>query len=368
MKIAQIAPIIERVPPRKYGGTERVIHALTEGLVKLGHDVTLFASGDSKTSAKLISVFPKPLREVKFENLYGANPWMLLNLGLAYKMQDQFDIIHDHNNELSLPIANLAKTPVVMTIHGAFSENVKKIFQVLNNVNIVSISKAQRVPLPDLNYAGNVYNGLSMEDYPFSQENEGYLLYVGRISMEKGVHHAITVAQQLNLPLIIAAKLDPQALHDVAYYREYIEPKLSEQIRWIGEVDENERNQLMSKALCFLHPLTWREPFGLTLIEAMACGCPIIAFNKGSIPEIVINGKTGFIVDDVNEMIEAVKNIQKINRKACRDHSLKNFNAVRMAKEYERIYYQITGNKTKPKGTSNTWKDQPQIFSHTIKK
>lgn len=348
MKIAQIAPIIERVPPKKYGGTERVVYALTEELVKLGHDVTLFASGDSLTSARLISVYPKPLREAKFENLYGANPWTLLNVGLAYKLQNNFDIIHDHNNEISLPVSNVAHTPVVMTIHGAFNENVKKIYEILNKVNIVSISNAQRIPMPNLNYVANVYNGLKMDNYPFSDKDEGYLLFVGRISLEKGVHHAITVAQHLNLPLIIAAKLDTEARHDIAYFKEYIEPKLSDQIKWIGEVNEEERNDLMSKAICLLHPLTWREPFGLTLIEAMACGCPVVAIGKGSIPEIIVDQKTGYIVDDVYEMIEAVKKIKKIDRNECRNYSLINFNSLKMAKEYEKAYYKVL-NKELPR-------------------
>ncbi|MBI2020539.1 glycosyltransferase family 4 protein [Candidatus Daviesbacteria bacterium] len=347
MRIAQIAPIIERVPPEKYGGTERVVHALTEELIKLGHQVTIFATGDSKTSAKLVSVFPRALRKTKIENLYGINAWTLLNIGIAYKMQYQFDIIHDHNNDISLPVANLATTPVVITLHGAFNENTKKIFQILNRVNLVTVSKAQAAAAPDLNYAGNVYHGLDMRDYPFSKKSNDYLLFVGRISMEKGVHHAIEVALLLDLPLIIAAKLETQAPHDVAYFREFIEPKLSDQIRWIGEVDEDERNKLMSHALCFLHPITWREPFGLTIIEAMACGCPVVAFDKGSIPEIIINGKTGFIVKDVEEMVKAVKNIKSIDRKVCRKHSLNSFNSQKMAKEYLKIYQKIL---TKGKG------------------
>lgn len=347
MKIAQIAPVIERVPPEKYGGTERIVHALTEELTEMGHQVTLFATGDSKTSAKLVSVYPRALRKAKIDNLYGANAWTLLNIGLAYKMQSQFDIIHDHNNDISLPVATLATTPVVMTIHGAFNENVKKIFQVLNSVNIVTVSKAQAEPLPNLNYAGNVYHGLDMAKYPFSEANDGYLLFVGRISMEKGVHHAIEVANQLDLPLIIAAKLEFQAPHDIAYFHEYIEPKLSDQIRWVGEVDEAERNKLMSKALCFLHPITWREPFGLTVIESMACGCPVVAFNKGSTPEIIVDGKTGYVVKDVQEMVEAVKKIKLINRRICRQHSLSNFNSKRMAKEYEAIYKKVLVNSKK---------------------
>lgn len=338
MRIAQIAPIIESVPPKKYGGTERVVSALTEQLVKMGHDVTLFASGDSQTSAKLISIYPKSLREVKIEDMYGLNYWQLLNIGTAFKMQDQFDIIHDHNGHSSLPTANIAKTPIVMTLHGAFDARSKKLYEALNSPHFVAISKAQRKSAPNLNYAGIVYNGLEMNDYPFSETDEGYLLFVGRISFEKGLHHAINVAQYLNLPLIIAAKLDTS---DVIYFEEYIKPRLSDQIKWIGEVDQLQRNELMSKAICLLHPITWKEPFGLTMIEAMACGCPVIAFNKGSIPEIIKNGKTGYIVEDAEEMIDAVANIKSINRAFCREYVLGRFNCENMAKGYEQIYTKV---------------------------
>lgn len=338
MKIAQIAPIIERVPPKKYGGTERVVHGLTEQLVKMGHEVTLFASGDSITTAKLISVYPKALREAKVSDLYGLNIYTLLNIGLAYEHRRDFDIIHDHTGHLSLPAANVSDVPVVMTMHGPFTLEVRRAFRTLRNPHLVTISRSQSYPAPELNYAGNVYNGLRMEHYPFSKDHDGYLLFVGRLSMEKGVHHAIRVAQELDKELIIAAKLDPI---DKAYFREYVEPMLSDQIRWIGEVDEEERNKLMSRAYCFLHPVTWREPFGLTLIEAMACGCPVVAFDKGSIPEIIIHGETGFVVPDLETMLDAVANIDNIDRKKCRDHALTNFSDSKMAQGYEEIYKKI---------------------------
>lgn len=342
MKIAQIAPVIERVPPQKYGGTERVVSALTEELVKRGHDVTLFASGDSITSAKLVSIFPKALREVKLKDIYGPNVWTMLNIGSAYKLQDEFDIIHDHLGHVSLPCANLIQTPVVMTLHGVFTAENRKIFETLNEPYFVSISDSQAKPVPNLHRIATVYNGLPLDNYPFSNENDGYLLFVGRISAEKGVHNAIEVAQILNLPLIIAAKLESV---DLPYFNEYIGPRLSDNIRWVGEVDEQERNHLMSRALCFLHPITWREPFGLTMIEAMACGCPIIGFNKGSVPEVVADGQTGFVVNDIEEMIDAVLRVNQINRKECRKYSLENFSARNMADGYESVYQQILDEK-----------------------
>ena len=338
MKIAQIAPIVERVPPKTYGGTERVVHALTEELVKRGHQVTLFASGDSVSSAKIESVYPRSLREAKLPDLYGNNPWTLLNFGLAYELQDEFDIIHDHLAPLSLPAANVASTPVVMTMHGAFNPTNRRLFQSLRGPSIVSISQSQIFSAPNINHAGTVYNGLPMEHYPFSAEHNGYLLYVGRIAMEKGVHHAIEVAEQLDLPLIIAAKLDTA---DQTYFKTYIEPRLSARVRWIGEVDEEQRNQLMSRALCFLHPVTWREPFGLTLIEAAACGCPVIAFNKGSIPEIIKTGVTGYVVEDTDSMVDAVEALGSIDRAVCRSNALENFSVKKMTDGYEAIYQKL---------------------------
>jgi glycosyltransferase involved in cell wall biosynthesis len=326
------------VPPKKYGGTERVVYALTERLVKRGHEVTLFASGDSITTAKLESVYPRATREAKLKDIYGSNIFSLLNLGVAYERQEEFDIIHDHNAHLSLPTANLSKTPVVMTIHGPFTPEIRKAFKTLRNPYIVSISSAQSYPAPDLHYGGTVYNGLEMEHYPFSEEHDGYLLFVGRISMEKGVHYAVQTAVELGLPLIIAAKLEPA---ERPYFTEYVEPYLSDQIMWVGEVNEEERNKLMSRALCFLHPVTWREPFGLTIIEAMACGCPVIAFDKGSIPELIEHTKTGFVVPDVDTMQDAVLSIDTIDRVKCREHALQNFSAERMAAGYEDVYKKI---------------------------
>lgn len=343
LKIAQIVNIAERVPPHKYGGSERVVYALTEELVKRGHQMTLFASGDSKTSAKLVAIYPKALRFVHIENAYGMNPLTLLNIGYAYQRQDQFDIIHDHTGYFGLPVANIAQTPTVLTIHGYFGVNERRIFENLKKPYLVSISKAQAKTAPKVNFIANVYHGLKMDHFPFSDKSEGYLLCVGRISPEKGMHLAIEVAQYLDLPLVIAAKLNSitDAPQDVAYFKQYIEPKLSEQIRWIGEVDENQRNKLMSKAICLLHPVTWPEPFGLAMIETMACGTPVVAFGLGSIPEIVQHGKTGYVVNTVDEMIEACSHINKIERYACREYALNTFNTKNMVDQYEQVYYKI---------------------------
>lgn len=343
LKIAQVAPIIERVPPKKYGGTERMVYALSEELVYRGHDVTLFASGDSVTSARLASVYPRSLREVKMDDLYGVNTWTLLNIGSAYSRAQDFDVIHDHNGHISIATANMARRPVIMTMHGPVTSHNRRIFEMLRGPKLVSISKAQGKTMISMNHLDTVYNGLSMEHYPFSYRHDGYLLFVGRLSLEKGPHHAIEVAQYLDLPLIIAAKLDAV---DMRYFREYIGPKLSDdRIKWIGEVDEEARNRLMSRALCLLHPVTWNEPFGLTMVEAMACGAPVIGFNRGSIPELVRHGKTGFVVEDVEDMIDAVANLSSIKRIDCRNHALEHFNGQKMADHYERLYYKVLGIK-----------------------
>ncbi len=345
MRIAQIAPIVERVPPKKYGGTERVIYHLTEELVKRGHEVTLFASGDSETSAKLSSVVPVALREMPNEkDIYGFNVFSMLNSGEAYKRQSEFDIIHDHNPLIGLPAANLVRTPVVMTWHGPYEKDLIEYFAKLNRTHLVSISDSQASRAPQLKFAGTVYNGLPLHESPFSAEPGKYLLYVGRIDKEKGVHLAMDAAARTPHKLILAAKLDDHVPEIKKYFEGYIKPRLKKyegKVEWIGEVDAQRRDELMKGAICLLHAVTWPEPFGLTLIESMACGCPVIAFNMGSIPEIVRNGVTGFVVSNVTEMAEAIGKIGQIDRRACREHVLVNFTASRMADGYLEVYKKI---------------------------
>lgn len=339
MRIAQIAPLFERIPPRKYGGTERVVYALTEELVRRGHEVTLFATKNSPTSAKLVSVVDQALRGSARKGLYCLNEWLLFNIGVAYSQQNEFDIIHDHNGFISLPTANVARVPIILTWHSTFTPSHKKILGELRKPYLVAISKAQIKNTHGLNIIGTVHHGLNMEHYPFVNNLGKYLLFVGRIAMDKGVHFAIKVAQKLDKPLIIAAKLDRE---DDEYFCRYIKPLLSDKrIKWVGEVAENKRNKLMSKALCLLHPVVFKEPFGLTIIEAMACGCPVVAFNKGSIPELVKNGKTGYIVNNVNEMAKAVSKTDLINRIDCRRFALTNFTVEKMVDEYEKIYSKV---------------------------
>ncbi len=340
MRIAQIAPLVESVPPKKYGGTERVVHALTEELVRRGHEVTLFASGDSETSAELLSVVPKNLREARVKDLYGFNVWSLINLSKAYGSAERFDVIHDHSGYLGLPLAYVAHAPTIITMHGAFTDDVKYFFQILKAPRIACISHAQAATIDNINLLGVVHNGLPMLGYPFSVVPGKYLLYVGRICADKGTHLAVEVARTLQMPLIIAAKL---RLADRPYFTHCILPYLSDTIRWIGEVDEFERNQLMRDAWCLLHPITWQEPFGLTLIEAMACGTPVIAFDKGSSREIIKHAKTGFVVESINDMAAAVKNIPSINRSDCREYVLSEFTVEKMTDAYEKMYRSVVG-------------------------
>ncbi|HEX7455887.1 MAG TPA: glycosyltransferase family 4 protein [Candidatus Nanoarchaeia archaeon] len=338
MKIAQIAPVNQRVPPRRYGGTERVVYYLTEELVKQGHKVTLFAAAGSETSATLIPVVPHPLRDA---HILDASPFTVAEIAKVYKMADKFDIIHNHAwpDYLAFPAAAASKTPTLTTLHNPFTPETKRVFEEYKNLNYVSISKNQRRHCSKLNFCETVYNGIPVANFPFKNNPDDYLLHVGRISLQKGTHVAIDVAAALKKELIIAAKLDPW---EVNYFNQYVAPRLSNgHVHWVGEVDEEERNNLMSKALCLLLPVTWNEPFGLVMTEAMACGCPVVAYRKGSIPEIVVHGKTGFVVDNEKQMIRSVKRIGAINRKTCREHVKENFNLERMVSSYEKVYNKI---------------------------
>ena len=354
MKIAQLAPLIERVPPRRYGGTERVVYYLTEELVKRGHDVTLFASGDSETSAKLVASSSHSLR-----SMYTVDEaaFTLLNVAKVYKSAENFDIIHNHSDYYAFPGASFSPTPTITTFHGAFTLENRNIYEEYKDLNFVSISDSQRKGGPSLNWLKTIYHGVPVEKFPFGDKAKNYLLYVGRISLEKGTHIAMDVALALEYELIIAAKLDKT---DVDYFNRYVAPRLSNgRVRWVGEVDDLERNKLMSKALCLLHPITWREPFGLTMIEAMATGCPVISFNKGSVPEIIKDKKTGFIVEKETEILKAIKRIKSISRMDCRKHIEQNFNLKKMVDSYEKLYYEIVNARTAP--TIQATRERPKI-------
>jgi glycosyltransferase involved in cell wall biosynthesis len=333
LRIAQIAPIVWRTPPKRYGGIERVVYYLTEELVKRGHKVTLFATGDSQTSGRLSYVFPNALMEARIGESEVFNKWRIFHTLQAYKRAEEFDIIHDHTVVETPRI----ETPVVFTHHGLISKVARDLS--VPNIYSVAISHAQSKEAPGAKISSVIHNGLPMENYPFSEKPMDYLLFVGRFSKQKGAHHAVRVALELNMKLILVAKKEDR---DEKYFNQYIKPNLiNRKIEWIGEVDDKHRNYLMCNAKALLHPAIWEEPFGLNMIEAMACGCPVVGFKRGSIPEIIEDGKTGFIVKNVSQMISAIKKIDSINRLYTREYSLSNFSAKKMADRYEKLYYEI---------------------------
>jgi glycosyltransferase involved in cell wall biosynthesis len=348
MKIALLAPPYLPVPPKGYGGTERIVHYLAEELVKKGYEVTLFASGDSKTSAKLFSTFPKSLGnsgEIKNKPLYP-----LLSYVDCFSRASDFDIIHNHAQYYAMFLADLVKTPVVHTIHGSFAkgevpEDKRMTLERFRHHFFVSISYNQRESLPDLNWVENVYNGLDISEYHFSPQKGDYLLWVGRITAKKGPVEAIKVAKKLKMKLKIAAVVDPV---DRDFFTNEVLPLIDGKfIEFIGEIPEKEKRDIYSHAYCTLYPIRWHEPFGLVMVESMVCGTPVVAFEMGSVPEVVIDGKTGYIVSNIEEMVNAVKKIDKIDRKLCRKHVEEKFTLEKMVQGYEGVYKKILSKSLK---------------------
>lgn len=337
MKIAQLAPLQERIPPRGYGGIERVVCDLCEGLTKRGHQVTLFASGDSKTKARLVSVYPRSIRTDKKVK----KPFTLefLNITNVFEKADKFDIIHNHTGELGIMLSRFSKTPVVTTLHGIFTPENKRVFRKYKNMPFVSISFNQRKGMPQLNYVATVYNGINVEDFKLDLHPKNYLLFLGRCSPLKGAHIAIEVAKQCKMKLIMASKIDKI---DMDYYNEKIRSHINgKQIQFFGELENDQRVNLFKDAKATLFPITWEEPFGLVMTESMATGTPVIANRRGSVPEVIKNGKTGFIVNNINQMTKAVAKISQIDRKTCRKHVQDNFDIKHMLDGYEKVYREL---------------------------
>lgn len=339
MRIAQVAPLWERVPPPAYGGIELVVSILTDELVRRGHEVTLFASGDSISLAKIESVHPRAIRLDPSVREYGV--YEMLQLSQVYEWASEFDIIHSHVGVSALPYAKLVKTPTVHTLHGIFTPDNEKMFRYAKEQPYVSISHTQKESRLGLNYAATVYNGIDVDSHKFYPlpDEPPYLAFLGRMSPEKGPHHAIAIAKAVGLPLKMAGKVD---VVDEEYFATQIKPHIDgEQIQYSGEANHYQKNQLMGKALATLFPITWREPFGLVMVESMAAGTPVIAMNLGSTSEVIADGKTGFLCNDVAECIDAVKKIEKIDRHACREHIINNFSIKQMTDGYEAVYQQI---------------------------
>lgn len=339
MRIAQIAPLWERVPPPAYGGTELVVGLLTDELVRRGHDVTLFASGDSLTLAKLKSVHPRALRLDKEVKEYGI--YEMLNLSQVYQRANEFDIIHSHVGCSALTYANLVKTPTIHTLHGIFTPDNEKLFIHARRQPFVSISDSQREPRLNLNCVATVYNGIDANRYKFyaKPDNPPYLAFLGRMSPEKGPHLAIEIAKRSGWHLKMAGKIDPV---DVEYFENQIKPHIDgEQIEFLGEANHAQKNILMGRATVTVFPITWREPFGLVMIESMATGTPVIAMNLGSAPEVIAHGKSGFLCHSVEDCIESIPKAVQLKRHNCREYVLINFTAQKMTDGYEAVYQQV---------------------------
>jgi len=338
MRIAQVAPLYESVPPKLYGGTERVVSYLTEELVRQGHDVTLFASGDSVTGAHLVACTPRSLRldDIHIEPLAHN----VVQLDKVFRVAHKFDIIHFHTDYLHYPLARRFGVPNVTTMHGRMDlPELPVVFHQFPNMNLISISDAQREPLPWANWQGTVHHGVPTDLYTFRETPGKYLAFLGRISPEKRADRAIEIARRLGMKLKIAAKVDKV---DEEYFKEQIEPLLNDPlVEFIGEIGEKEKDEFLGNAYALLFPIDWPEPFGMVMIEAMACGTPVIAFQGGSVPEVIQDGVNGFICTNIDEAAQAVERVPELRRRQCRQVFEERFSAERMAKDHVKIYEHV---------------------------
>jgi glycosyltransferase involved in cell wall biosynthesis len=340
MRIAQVAPLYERVPPVTYGGTERVVSYLTDELVRRGHDVTLFASGDSETTARLVPVRPRSLRLDSSCRDQLAHHVALMEL-VSQRAPD-YDLVHYHTGFLHFPLARRLPVAHVTTMHGRLDlPDLVPLFGEFRELPLVSISRDQRRPLSTANWVATVHHGVPADLLPFSGRHDGYLAFVGRISPEKRVDRAIAIARRAGLPLRIGAKVDAV---DQTYYQQQIVPLLAGGgVEYLGEIGEAEKARLMGGALALLFPIDWPEPFGMVVIEALACGTPVIAWRAGSVPELIEHGTTGFIVETIDAGVAAVEAAGAIDRRACRRSFERRFTATRMARDYELVYARLVG-------------------------
>jgi glycosyltransferase involved in cell wall biosynthesis len=337
MRIAQVAPLSESVPPKLYGGTERVVATLTDELVTQGHAVTLFASGDSRTNATLVAPCTEALRLAGSKDPLAAH---LLLLEIIGQRADEFDLIHFHIAPLHFTLARRLPIPHVTTLHGRLDlDEIAPLYREFGDLPFVSVSDAQRDPLPDQNWVATVYHGLPERELRFHPAPGSYLAFLGRISPEKRVDRAIAIAKACGSPLRIAAKVDPA---DEVYFKTQIEPLLSDPlIDFVGEIADGEKSDFLGRARALLFPIDWPEPFGLVMIEALACGTPVVAFRGGSVPEVIEEGVTGFVVDDLDQAIEATKRVDGLSRRTCRDLFESRFTAARMASDYLQLYRRV---------------------------
>ena len=339
MKIAQIAPLYESVPPKLYGGTERVVSFLTEELVKQGHEVTLFGSGDSQSAATLVPMSQAALR-LQGELVADPIAYHVRMMELVIQQAPEFEILHFHTEYLQFSLLRRIAVPAITTLHGRLdTADLKALFSEFWDIKVVSISEFQRVPLTEANWVANIYHGIPADLFRLNREAESYLAFLGRISPEKRVDRAIEIAKTAGRKLKIAAKIDRA---DQEYFDREIKHLLDDPlIEFLGEVGENEKQEFLGNAAALLFPIDWPEPFGLVLIEALACGTPVIAYPFGSVPELIDEGQTGFLVNDVAQAVAAVGRIEEIDRARCRQVFEDRFTAQRMAAEYAELYRRL---------------------------
>jgi glycosyltransferase involved in cell wall biosynthesis len=337
MKIAMLSPLSWRTPPRHYGPWENIVSLLTEQLVSMGIEVTLFASGDSITAGKLVSVCERAYSE---DPTIDPKVWECLHIAELFKRADEFDLIHNHYDFLPLSYTGFTTTPVVTTIHGFSSPAILPVYKKYNDSTYyVAISEADKSA--ELDYINTIHHGIDLNQFSYQQEAGDYLLFLGRIHPDKGVHDAIEVARKTGKRLIIAG-----IVQDENYFKEQIEPCIDgTNVEYIGSVGPDRRQEVMAGALAMLHLIHFDEPFGLSVVESMACGTPVIAYDRGSMPELIQNGRSGFIVSDQNAAIQAVDKIDTLNRRDCRDDVEKRFTSQRMAHEYVGVYHRILENR-----------------------
>jgi glycosyltransferase involved in cell wall biosynthesis len=338
MRIAQIAPLAESVPPKLYGGTERVVAWLVDELVELGHDVTLFASGDSRTRGRLHAVWPRALRLGRPQPDPSATLAILLD-AVSRRARD-FDVIHAHIDWLHLPLLTRSKIPFLTTLHGRLDlPGIPEVIRDFPDACFVSISNSQRAPLKNAKWCGTVYHGLPPSLFRPSYEQGSYLAFLGRLTPDKGPQDAIRIARAVGMPLRMAAKV-PRA--ETGYFKKQLEPQIDgRKIELVGELDDRGKQPFLSGAAALLFPIDWPEPFGLVMIEAMACGTPVVAYRAGSVPEVIDEGVTGFIVDSEEDAVRAVKNLKRLDRRKVRARFEERFTAARMARAYEDYYQQL---------------------------
>jgi glycosyltransferase involved in cell wall biosynthesis len=337
VRIAQVAPLFESVPPRRYGGTERVVSYLTEELVRQGHRVTLFATADSETSAELVPIVERPLR--------GDPLWMfhaVVQTEKVFRRAEDFDVVHFHTDGLHYPLVRRVSTTVVTTLHGRQDlPGLPRFYRVFAHVPVISISDAQRGPLPHARWVGTVHHGLPPGLYRPGAGRGGYLAFLGRISPEKRVDRAVEIARRAGVQLLVAAKVDPV---DRPYFEREIEPLLrGPGVEYLGEMADEEKADFLGDAMAVVFPIDWPEPFGLVMIEAMACGTPVLAFRGGSVDEVITSGVTGAVVTSVDEAVEALPAVAALDRAACRREFERRFSVACMAEKYLRVYERLMG-------------------------